>query len=340
MAKRALITGITGQDGSYLAEHLLSLGYEVYGLIRRNSITEHQQSRLEHIVGSLHNEYGDVLDVASIDRVLSKVRPDEVYNLAAQSHVRISFEMPQFTVQTNALGAMNVIESFRQHCPEAHFYQASSSEMFGNNVDPDGKQRESTRMAPTSPYGCAKLFSFNMVRNYRHAYGLFASNGILFNHESPRRASNFVTTKVIKNAVMIKRGVLDKLEMGNLDSQRDWGHSKDYVRAMHLILNHDTPDDFVVSTGETRSIRQLCDIVFRKLGLDYREYVVQNPKYIRPEELGYLCGDSTKARTVLKWKPTYTFEQLIDEMLELWLRYAGKDDAEACVGNLDSRPCR
>ena len=171
--------------------------------------------------------------------------------------------------------------------------------MFGNSVDPDGKQRETTKMAPTSPYGCAKLFSFNMVRNYRHAYRLFASNGILFNHESPRRASNFVTTKVIKNAVLIKRGVLKKLEMGNLDPQRDWGHSKDYVRAMHLILNHDKPDDFVVSTGETRSIRQLCDIVFCKLGLDYRDYVVESPKHMRPEELGYLCGDSTKARTVL-----------------------------------------
>jgi GDPmannose 4,6-dehydratase len=337
MAKRALITGITGQDGSYLAEHLLSLGYEVHGLIRRNSITEHQQSRVEHIADSLRNEYGDVLDVTSIDRVLDKVKPDEVYNLAAQSHVRISFEIPQFTVQTNALGAMNVLESLRQRCPGAHFYQASSSEMFGNSVDPDGKQRETTRMAPTSPYGCAKLFSFSMVRNYRHAYRLFASNGILFNHESPRRASNFVTTKVIKNAVLIKRGVLKKLEMGNLDSQRDWGHSKDYVRAMHLILNHDKPDDFVVSTGETRSIRQLCDIVFRKLGLDYRDYVVQSPKYMRPEELGYLCGDSTKARTELNWKPAYTFEQLIDEMLELWLRYAGRDDAEAGIGNLDSK---
>jgi GDPmannose 4,6-dehydratase len=292
---------------------------------------------VEHIADSLRNEYGDVLDVTSIDRVLDKVKPDEVYNLAAQSHVRISFEIPQFTVQTNALGAMNVLESLRQRCPGAHFYQASSSEMFGNSVDPDGKQRETTRMAPTSPYGCAKLFSFSMVRNYRHAYRLFASNGILFNHESPRRASNFVTTKVIKNAVLIKRGVLKKLEMGNLDSQRDWGHSKDYVRAMHLILNHDKPDDFVVSTGETRSIRQLCDIVFRKLGLDYRDYVVQSPKYMRPEELGYLCGDSTKARTELNWKPAYTFEQLIDEMLELWLRYAGRDDAEAGIGNLDSK---
>jgi GDPmannose 4,6-dehydratase len=328
MAKKALITGITGQDGSYLAEHLLSLGYEVHGLIRRNSITEHQQSRLEHIAADIHNEYGDVLDVTSIDRVLHTVQPDEVYNLAAQSHVRISFEIPQFTVQTNALGAMNVLESVRLHCPHAHFYQASSSEMFGNSVDPDGKQRETTRMVPTSPYGCAKVFSFNMVRNYRSAYKLFAANGILFNHESPRRGSNFVTSKVIKNAVLISKGLVKKLEMGNLDSQRDWGHSKDYVRAMHLIVNHDKPDDFVVSTGETRSIRELCEIVFRKLGLDYRDYVVQNPKYMRPEELNYLCGDSTKIRTTLKWKPAYSFEALLDDMLESWLRHYRKADAQ------------
>lgn len=328
MAKKALITGITGQDGSYLAEHLLSLGYEVYGLIRRNSVTEHQQSRLEHLSKHLHNEYGDALDVASIDRVLSKVKPDEVYNLAAQSHVRISFDIPQFTVQTNALGALNVLESVRLHCPEARFYQASSSEMFGNSVDDDGKQRETTRMMPVSPYGCAKLFAYSIVRNYRNGYKLFCSNGILFNHESPRRASNFVTTKVIKNAVLISKGKLDKLELGNLDSQRDWGHSKDYVRAMHLILNHDKPDDFIVSTGETRSIRDLCEIVFKKLGLDYREYVVQNPKYMRPEELGYLCGDSTKIRTTLGWEPYYSFDALIDDMLESWLRHFDIEQAQ------------
>lgn len=320
MAKKALITGITGQDGSYLAEHLLSLGYEVHGLIRRNSITEHQQSRLDKIAKDLHNEYGDVSDVSSIDQVMMRIKPDEVYNLAAQSHVRISFEVPQFTVQTNAVGALNVLESMRSHAPDAHFYQASSSEMFGNSVDSDGKQRETTKMTPVSPYGCAKLFAYSIVRNYRNAYKLFAANGILFNHESPRRASNFVTNKIIKNAVLIKKGKVDKLELGNLDSQRDWGHSKDYVRAMHLILQHNEPDDFVISTGETHSIREFCEIVFKKLGLDYKEYVVQNPKYMRPEELRYLCGDCSKAKQTLCWKPEYTFDSMINEMIEEWMK--------------------
>lgn len=318
MAKKAFITGITGQDGSYLAEHLLSLGYEVHGLIRRNSITENQQSRLDPIAHRIHNQYGDVSDVSSVDRVMMQVKPDEVYNLAAQSHVRVSFEVPQYTVQTNALGALNVLESVRLHAPQARFYQASSSEMFGNSVDADGRQRETTPMAPVSPYGCAKLFAYNIVRNYRHAYKLFASNGILFNHESPRRASNFVTSKIIKNAVLIAQGKLDKLELGNLDSQRDWGHSKDYVRAMHLILQHHEPDDFVISTGQTHSIREFCEIVFGKLGLDYRDHVVQNPKYMRPEELRYLCGDCSKAKNLLKWEPAYTFDGMIEEMIQQW----------------------
>jgi GDPmannose 4,6-dehydratase len=316
MSKKALITGITGQDGSYLAEYLLKQNYEVYGLIRRNSVTEHQQSRLEKFSDHLNIQYGDVLDVASIDRVVSNIKPDEVYNLAAQSHVRISYDIPQYTVQTNALGALNVLESVRLNCPTAKFYQASSSEMFGNSVDEDGKQRESTKMLPVSPYGCAKLFSYNIVKNYRNAYKLFASNGILFNHESPRRASNFVTTKIVKNAILISKGKLDKLELGNLDSKRDWGHSKDYVRAMHLILNHNQADDFVVATGETRSIRELCEIVFKKLGLDYQNYVIQNPKFIRPEELNYLCGDSSKIQKTLNWKPEITFEDLLEDMLQ------------------------
>jgi GDPmannose 4,6-dehydratase len=315
MAKRALITGITGQDGSYLAEHLLEQGYEVHGLVRRNSITEHQQSRLDRIATHVRNVYGDLLDCSSLDNVMRVAQPDEIYNLAAQSHVRVSFDIPQFTAQTNALGALNVLESMRRFAPQARYYQASSSEMFGNSVDADGKQRETTRMVPVSPYGCAKLFAYSITRNYRVGYKLFCSNGILFNHESPRRASNFVTSKIVKNAVLISKGKLDKLELGNLDSQRDWGHSKDYVRAMNLILRHEKPDDFVIASGETHSIREFCEIVFRKLGLDYREYVVQNPKYMRPEELKYLCGDSTKAREVLKWRPAYTLDTLIDEMI-------------------------
>jgi len=314
--KRALITGVSGQDGSYLAEYLVGLGYEVYGLIRRNSITEHQQNRIESIRGDVYKQYGDLLDACSIDRLMREARPHEIYNLAAQSQVRISFEIPQFTVQANALGTLNMLESMRNFAPKARLYQASSSEMFGNSVDPDGKQRETTRMMPVSPYGCAQVFAFHIVRNYRHSYGLFAANGILFNHESPRRASNFVTSKIIKNAVLISMGKAANLELGNLDSQRDWGHSKDYVRAMHLILQHDEPDDFVIATGETHSVREFCEIVFHKLGMDYRKYVVQNPRFMRPEELNYLCGDSTKAKTTLGWKPEYTFEQLIDEMIE------------------------
>jgi len=320
MAKKAFITGITGQDGSYLTEHLLNLGYEVYGLVRRNSVTEHQQSRLENLMTNVHLNYGDMLDQSSIDKLLKRVNPDEIYNLAAQSHVRVSFEIPQFTVQTNALGVLNLLESAKLHCPDAKIYQASSSEMFGNSRDSDDMQRETTPMHPVSPYGCAKLFSYSLIRNYRKAFNLFASNGILFNHESPRRGANFVTTKIIKNAVLISKGKAKILELGNLDSKRDWGHSKDYVRAMHLILNHNEPDDFVISTGETNSIRDLCKIVFSKLNLNYEEYVKVNPKFVRPHELSYLCGDYSKSKKILGWKPKYSFENLIDEMLEHFLK--------------------
>ena len=320
MSKKALITGITGQDGSYLAEYLLGLGYEVYGLVRRNSVTENQESRIEKLRGIVNLSYGDLLDTSSIDKLLHKVKPDEIYNLASQSHVRISYEIPQFTVQSNALGVLNLLESIKIHCPDAKIYQASSSEMFGNSRDADGMQRESTPMHPVSPYGCAKLFSYSLFRNYRNAFNLFTSNGILFNHESPRRATNFVTTKIIKTAVQIKNGKMKNLELGNLDSQRDWGHAKDYVRAMHLILNHNKADDFVISTGETHSIRELCKIIFSKLGMNYEDYVKINPKFIRPEELNYLCGDSSKARKTLGWKPEYSFESLLEEMLEHFLK--------------------
>jgi len=317
--KKAFITGINGQDGSYLAEYLLEKDYEVYGIVRRNSIAENQESRIDHLVGNgVYTEYGDLLDVSSLERMMSTIKPDEIYNIGAQSHVRISFDVPQFTVQTNALGVLNMLEAYKYHCPKARFYQASSSEMFGRTVDEDGYQRETTRMEPTSPYGCAKVFGYNIVKHYRHAHNLFAVNGILFNHESPRRGSNFVTNKVVKAAVKIKLGLQDNLELGNMDAYRDWGHSKDYVKAMNMIVNHTEPDDFVVATGVTHSVREMCDYVFGLLDLDYKEYVTQNPKFLRAEELKYLKGDSTKLRNTFGWIPEYTFETMMKEMTEHW----------------------
>lgn len=318
--KKALITGINGQDGSYLSEYLLSLGYEVHGIVRRHSVAENQNHRLvKHGTSDkVITHYGDLLDYPSLIRIVSKVMPDEIYNLGAMSHVRVSFDMPSFTIQTNALGVLNMLEVYRTICPNAKFYQASSSEMFGNSVDEDGVQRLTTPMNPVSPYGCAKVMGYNLVRHYRHAYKLHACNGILFNHESPRRGSNFVTNKVVKGAVSIKKGLQEKLELGNMDSFRDWGHSKDYVRAMHMIINHEIPDEFIVATGETHSVRDLCETVFSKLGMNYQDYIVQNPKYMRPEELKYLKGDPSKSIEVLGWKPEYTFSSMIDEMIERW----------------------
>jgi GDPmannose 4,6-dehydratase len=319
--KKAFITGINGQDGSYLAEYLLELGYEVHGMVRRNSTAENQSARLNkaYRAGNLHTHYGDLTDQGSIERLLSEIRPDEIYNIAAQSHVRISFDVPQYTVQTNALGVLNILEAYRRTCPNAKFYQASSSEMFGLTVEEDGFQRETSVMNPVSPYGCSKVFGYNIVRHYRRAHGLHAVNGILFNHESPRRGSNFVTNKVVKAACSIKLGLQDKLELGNMDSYRDWGHSKDYVKAMHAIMNHEEADDFVVSTMETHSVREMCELVFKYLDLDYKDYIVQNPKFLRPEELPYLKGDSTKIRETLGWKPEYTFEAMMHEMCDHWM---------------------
>lgn len=322
MKKKAFITGINGQDGSYLCEYLLSLGYEVHGMVRRNSTSENQSARLETAFESkpsVTTYYGDLLDQTSIERLLTEIMPDEIYNLAAQSHVRVSYDIPQFTVQTNAVGVINMLEAYRRICPEASFYQASSSEMFGLTVEDDKFQRETTIMNPVSPYGCSKVFGYNIVRHYRRAYGLNAVNGILFNHESPRRGSNFVTNKVVKAACSIKLGLQDGLELGNMDSYRDWGHSKDYVRAMHMISNHDGADDFVVSTMETHSVREMCEVVFTHLDLDYKDYVTQNPKFLRPEELPYLKGDSTKLRETFGWKPEYTFESMMHEMCDHWM---------------------
>lgn len=317
---RILLTGINGQDSSYLAEYLLELGHNVYGIIRRHSDTLNQQSRLDSIREKITTFYGDMTDATSLENVLAEVKPDYIFNIAAQSHVRISFDIPVYTADVNALGALRLLDAYRRVCPKAKYYQASSSEMFGLSVDKDNYQRETTPMNPTSPYGCAKVFAYNMTRHYRRAYGLHACNGILFNHESPRRGTNFVTQKVVIEAVKIKLGLSDKLELGNMDSYRDWGHSYDYVRAMWLIVNHLQPMDFVVATGETHSVREMCETVFGYLDLDYKDYVVQNPKYMRAEELPYLRGDSTKIRTILGWQPTYTFELLMTEMVDYWLK--------------------
>ncbi len=317
-SKKALITGIAGQDGSYLAEHLLELGYTVEGVIRRNSVPEHQESRITHLESQVKTYYGDISDSSSISQILDKSQPDEIYNLAAQSHVRISFEIPIFTSQVNGLAVIQLLEILRQRYPTIKFYQASSSEMFGNSVDPDGFQRESTPMTPVSPYGCAKLFAYSAVRNYRNAYGLFATNGILFNHESPRRGSNFVTSKVVKSAVAIKLGLQRELRLGNLDSYRDWGHARDYVTAMQMMLARETPDDYVVATGLSYSVRDLCRIAFGMLSLNYEDYIVQDSQYLRAEELKYLCGDSTKFRALTNWEPKVSFETLLDEMVSEW----------------------
>lgn len=319
MTKTALILGISGQDGSYLAGHLTGLGYSVHGMVRRNSTPEHQSSRLEELSDQVETHYGDLQDQNSLASLLSTIAPDEIYNLAAQSHVRVSFEVPQYTAQVNGLGVLNVLTAMKETVPEAKLYQASSSEMFGDSVDDDLFQRESTPMHPVSPYGCAKLFGYHIVRNYRKSYDLHACNGILFNHESPRRGSNFVTSKVIKAACEIKLGRRASLELGNMDSSRDWGHSKDYVKAMHMILNHTTPDDFVVATGFTHTVRDLVHGVFRRLNLNYEDHVVQNKKYLRPEELPYLRGDSSKIRSTLGWEPEITFEMMLDEMVEDWM---------------------
>jgi len=316
---RALIIGISGQDGSYLAEYLLKLNYNVFGIIRRNSVCEHQESRIDHFSDKIKTFYGDILDISSLTKIINETKPTEIYNLAAQSHVRISFDVPEFTANTNGMGVLNLLNICKELCPKVKIYQASSSEMFGDSVDDDGYQRITTKMCPVSPYGCAKLFAYNICRVYRQSYNMHICNGILFNHESPRRASNFVTNKVIKAAVRIKLGLQDKLELGNIDSYRDWGHSKDYVRAMHLLLNHNIASDWVVSTGETQSVRQMCDYVFTKLGLNYKDYIVQNPIYLRPYELEYLKGDSKPIRDLLGWKPEYSFEKLMDEMIEHWV---------------------
>ena len=319
--RKCLIFGINGQDGSYLSELLLDKGYEVHGTLKRNSVSENQTSRLNNVYDRLKLHYADLTDLASLIRVIQESQPDEIYNLAAQSHVRISFDQPIYTANVTGLGTLNILEAVKLIKPNTKIYQASSSEMFGNNIDEDGYQRESTPMSPVSPYGCAKVFSYNISRNYRNSYGMFVSNGILFNHESPRRGTNFVTNKVCKEAVKIKLGLSNELKLGNLDATRDWGHAKDYVKAMWEILQLDTPDDFVCSTGVSHSVKDLCEYVFGKLKLNWVDYVTQDEKFLRPEELRDLKGDSSKLINKTGWSHEYTFESMLDEMIDYWLNY-------------------
>ena len=319
--KKAIITGINGQDGSYLAELLIEKEYEVIGTLKRNSVAENQTFRLDSVFTKIKLEYADLTDMASLVRIITKYMPDEIYNLGAQSHVAISFDQPVYTAQATGIGTLNLLEAVRLIKPNIKIYQASSSEMFGNTIDEDGFQRETTQLNPVSPYGCAKVFSYNICRNYRNSYGMFISNGILFNHESPRRGTNFVTNKVVKEAVKIKLGLSDNLKLGNLEATRDWGHAKDYVKAMWEILQQTYSDDYVCATGISHSVRELCEYVFSSLDLNWEEYVIQDEKYLRPEELKDLKGDSTKLRQLTGWKPTYTFETMLDEMVEYWLNF-------------------
>tara|TARA_R110000744_G_scaffold32112_12_gene75224 strand:- start:5452 stop:6423 length:972 start_codon:yes stop_codon:yes gene_type:complete len=319
--KKALITGINGQDGSYLAEFLLEKGYEVHGIVKRNSIPENQTARIQHIYSDIKNNlyHADMCDMSSLLSVISRVQPDEIYNLAAQSHVRISFDQPIYTLDSVGAGTLNLLEVVRTTSNHSKIYQASSSEMFGNCIDADGFQREDTAMKPISPYACAKLLAYNLIRCYRESYGMFASNGILFNHESPRRGANFVTNKVVIGAVRIKKGLQSNLSLGNLDSTRDWGHAKDYVKIMWQILQLDKPDDFVCATGVSNSVRHLCEYTFSRLGLDYRDYVVQDPKFLRPTELKDLKGDTEKLSNAINLNFEYTFDTMIDEMVDYWM---------------------
>src|SRR5689334_19014311 len=330
--KRALITGITGQDGSYLAEFLLKKDYQVHGIVRRSS--SFNTDRLEHLYVDPHVKnaklflhYGDLVDGMGLREILTRVQPDEVYNLGAQSHVRVSFDQPVYTVQADALGTMNLLEAIRDTGLPIKFYQASSSEMFGKVVETP--QTERTPFYPRSPYACAKVYSHWQTVNYRESYGMFACNGILFNHESPRRGETFVTRKITRAATRIKEGLQDKLWLGNLDAKRDWGFAGDYVEGMWLMLQQDKPDDYVLATNETHSVREFLDEVFGYLGLDWNKYVAVDPRYFRPAEVDLLLGDASKARKELGWTPKVTFKGLAKMMVEADLKLAKRERALA-----------
>jgi len=316
--KKALITGITGQDGSYLAELLLEKGYEVHGIVRRSS--SFNTGRIDHVYDDPHTpgtrlflHYGDLNDASSLNLLLKKLRPDEIYNLAAQSHVRVSFDVPEYTGEVTGLGAVRLLEAIRElGLTDTRVYQASSSEMFGASPPP---QNEKTPFYPRSPYGCAKVYAYWIGVNYREAYGLHITNGILFNHESPRRGETFVTRKVTRAASRIKLGLQKKLFLGNLDAKRDWGYAKDFVEAMWVMLQQPKSDDYVVATGESHSVRELCELAFSHVGLDYREFVEIDPRYYRPTEVDFLWGDPSKAARQLGWKPRTTFKELVRIMM-------------------------
>ncbi|HXB21870.1 MAG TPA: GDP-mannose 4,6-dehydratase [Candidatus Solibacter sp.] len=309
---RVLITGITGQDGSYMAEFLLEKGHEVYGLVRRSSLEKYD--RIESIVDRIQFVEGDLTDQGSLDAAMDQIQPHEVYNLAAQSFVPVSWNQPVLTADVTGLGVLRMLEAIRKHCPTAKYLQASSSEMFGKVLEKP--QTEKTPFHPRSPYGVAKVFAHHITVNYRESYGLFACSSICFNHESPRRGAEFVTRKVTQHAARIKLGLADRLKMGNLDAQRDWGYAGDYIAAMWLMLQQPQPDDYVIATGVTHSIQELLDVAFSYVGLDWKKYVEIDPKLVRPAEVDYLCGDSSKARRVLGWKPKVDFRQLVEMMVD------------------------
>lgn len=316
--KRALITGITGQDGSYLTELLLAKGYEVHGIIRRSS--SFNTERIDHLYNDPHENnirlllhYGDLNDASSLHSIVSQVCPDEIYNLGAQSHVRVSFDIPEYTGEITGLGAMRILETIRKVGLSCRFYQASSSELYGKVAEIP--QRESTPFHPRSPYACAKAYAFYVAQNYREAYDLHISNGILFNHESERRGETFVTRKITRAIGRIKHGMQNELFLGNLDAKRDWGHAEDYVGAMWLMLQQEKGDDYVVGTGETHSVREFLELAFSQANLDYRDFVKIDPRYYRPAEVDVLLADATKARNTLGWKPKISFEQLVARMV-------------------------